>query len=105
MCYFNLICKGKLDIALLNYVKLVTLLFIYVKKLGSCFFKRLINHFTIFQLTLHSFPYPQNVDEGTNEYMYITILLPLFTMMSFIFFIPVVTRRVVQEKSSGVKVF
>lgn len=37
--------------------------------------------------------------------MYITILLPLFTMMSFIFFIPVVTRRVVQEKASGVKVF
>lgn len=56
-------------------------------------------------MKLHSFPYPQNVDEGTNEFMYITILLPLFTMMSFIFFIPVVTRRVVQEKSSGVKVF
>ncbi|XP_046658645.1 phospholipid-transporting ATPase ABCA3-like [Homalodisca vitripennis] len=56
-----------------------------------------------FELELHSFPYPKDLDLQRDEKTFITILLPLFTMIGFIFFVPIVIRRIVQEKSTGVK--
>lgn len=53
-------------------------------------------------ISFEEFPYPpHSKDEGVNLFMQI---LPLITLLGFIFLVPAVMTRIVEEKATGIKV-
>lgn len=56
------------------------------------------------QFSVQAFPYPEHTDYRDVFTEAFSVLLPLFTVLSFVMLCPSTMKRVVEEKESGVKV-
>lgn len=71
--------------------------------LDSAFYEMKSGHAIPVKVFMQEFPYPPYViDAGVNEIF--MDILPIMTIFTFVFLCPAVLKRVVEEKTTGIKV-